>query len=256
MVITKEHLDIEKNHPLNDMQKGMIFEISRNDYLDPIYIAQMTFSIKNKLDIPIFLKAFKEVSKRHDSLRSSIQYDTSEHTYIQHIYKSSKIPTEIFDYQHMESNEKNEKFNLFLQNDVKNPFSFSIPPLMRLAIFCFDPEDYRIVWTRHHILMDGASVQTVLQELFSVYNMILHNNKISLPKAKTILEQDLYHEQLNINYASTYWTSKQPYYNEASFLPAASAKTNLPKRILSKKFEIFGERLDDLIKFDIFVRCC
>lgn len=242
-------LNIDKIYPLTDVQTGMLFEASRSDYAHPVYISQMVFSIEDAIEVPLFLKAFSVVLKRHEVLRLSIPFDSERQSFVQRIVNVVEMPHTFFDYTETIENKKLEKFNLFLRSDLEVPFDFEKPPLMRLVFFKLGDKNYRIVWTRHHILMGGSSVKAVVNELFSIYKALLNKEDIILPEPTPYEKSGDDQKRLNMHYAKRFWEKYLKDFPGAVSLPALLKNEKKLKKIESIYSALNKEEYNQLRKF-------
>jgi len=209
--------------PLSNTQKGVLFEILRDQASRQFYIVQMLLSIKHKIDSILFTKAFNIAINRHSVLRSAICIDLKD------INKSSllvqaqaSIPVAYYDYSAFGQADQVHAFDAFLDGDLKNPIDLSHAPLMRLTFFKFNDKNYSVVWTRHHILMDGASVELVIKEVFSIYCCLLENTK---PKLSKLIDNEIIHDYekyLITKSAKVFWQKIYHEYHDIGFVPVYS----------------------------------
>jgi hypothetical protein len=55
--------------------------------------------------------------------------------------------------------------NIFLEEDRQQGFNLKKPPLIRLTLIQLSPQKYYLIWTQHHIILDGWSSGLVIREL-------------------------------------------------------------------------------------------
>jgi amino acid adenylation domain-containing protein len=229
-----------------NIQKGIIFDALRSEYSSPTYIAQTIFHIKNFFYESIFLLAFAQVIERHTQLRSAFHNKNSHHEYYQYFYKHIKVPCENHDYGNMIESEKANRFALFLEKDINTGFDLSEPPLMRLAIFKFCEDEFRVVWTRHHILLDGESVKTIVHEILTYYRDKLNRKKISLRPPSHCIQNPLM--EYNNTDCQRYWQHAFHDCKNPAYLPEI-VKNASPKQLKRISIEILTDKYNRLRKF-------
>ena len=229
---------MEKNYTLTDIQAGMFFETLCSDYASPVYISQMLFSIHDVIDVSLFLQAFSVVLERHEVLRSGIHFDSKQQSFTQFIPDQIEMPHVFFDYVRMDEAKKLESFRAFLEEDIHHAFVLETPPLMRLAFFKLDNKNYRIVWTRHHILMGGASVKAVINEWLIVYKELLNSEKHFLAEAACYGKIYNPQESCNLSEAKQFWQKYLCSFAEAVSLPALLKGEKKTKEIKSHDCEL------------------
>jgi NRPS condensation-like uncharacterized protein len=59
-----------------------------------------------------------------------------------------------------------------LGDDRKQGFDLRVAPLVRFTVVKPDARGTRLVWTFHHILLDGRSIPLVLEDAFAAYQAL------------------------------------------------------------------------------------
>lgn len=239
-------MDILSRYHLSDIQQGILFE-NLKDPASSFYIVQMIFDFVKTVHLPAFVRAFELLIERHDPLRSAIIHDGGK--YVQAVFNEVKLPYFFNDYSKVELSDKKKIFNLFLQKDLLHPFDLAQPPLMRLACFKFSEKDYKIVWTRHHILMDGASVEKLIRELFTIYQHSIKNRTLQLTPPPVYAEGlALYHHQESES-EKRYWQVSLKNHGNSAFLPAELPENTAIKNTAHKTIYYEGNDYQKLLTF-------
>jgi hypothetical protein len=53
---------------------------------------------------------------------------------------------------------------------------------MRVALLQLSDQEYRMLWTSHHILFDGWSLPLLVEEFLSTYDSLLSGKNVQLQK--------------------------------------------------------------------------
>jgi len=80
---------------------------------------------------------------------------------------ASKVPLEQHDWRGVDPLEQDKRIKSFLVSDRASGFDFSQAPLMRLTVLRLADHSYQIVWSKHHLILDGWSAPLVLEEVFN-----------------------------------------------------------------------------------------
>jgi microcystin synthetase protein McyB len=159
--------DIEAAYPLSAMQQGMLFHhVSSGD--SAVDIMQLVASLHEDLQPARFRLAWECVVARHPVLRTSFRWTECEEP-LQEVHKEVAVPFEVLDWHDIPADEHPERIEAYLQADRQRGFNLSQPPLMRLTVVRLGQDHYKCIWTRHHIILDGGSYPTVLNEVFGLY---------------------------------------------------------------------------------------
>jgi len=167
-----------ETYPLSPLQEGMLFENLVNIGTD-VDIQQIICSIHERLDVGAFQRAWARVVQRHAVLRSKVEWaEISEPRQI--VIPEVSFKGECFDWKHLSTHEQEESLETYIQKDRAQGFDIGQVPLMRLAIFELGTEEYKFIWTFHHILMDGRAFPLILEEVFTFYEAFIENRDIEL----------------------------------------------------------------------------
>ena len=164
-------LSIQDEYSLTPLQQGMLFNNLRGEEMG-VDVEQIVCSLEERLDIETFKASWKRCVDCHPILRTSLQWERHAEP-VQRVHPSVDLPYEInTDLRKLSEAEAQRRLEAFLENDRRRGFDLKEAPLMRVTIFPLEEADYRIVWTFSHILLDGRSFTTILQEVFEQYEAL------------------------------------------------------------------------------------
>jgi hypothetical protein len=70
-------------------------------------------------------------------------------------------------------------FEQAIKNEVQEPFDLTNGPLFRAKLFVFDNNTNVLLLLFHHIIIDGWSIDIMLQDLNQIYSALINNKLIS-----------------------------------------------------------------------------
>ena len=231
---------------LTDVQKGILFEIKRfkgRSY----YINQELLYFNIRIDIFLLHKAFMQLTKRYEILRSAIIFE-SYHPSLG-IYQNVNLPFESYDYSSFDNDTKIKLFNSFLERDFATHIDITTAPLMRVSIFKFTENDYRVVWDIHHIIVDGASVSRIIKDLFAIYSALLKDEPYAAEKPVSYCDVSDYKNILDVSTAKKYWKQLLNNHDISSFLPCNSKKSIVSSKKNNNTVYVSGADYQQLIGF-------
>lgn len=157
----------EETFLLSPLQQGMLFHhlYARDSGID---IEQIVGRLCEQLDTDALSKAWHQVIKRHVVLRSSFRWEGLDQP-LQDVHHEVEIPFIVQDWRHLSADEQAQRLGNYLREDRQQGFVLDRPPAMRLALFQLSSREFDLVWTVHHILLDGRSFPIVLREVFDCY---------------------------------------------------------------------------------------
>jgi amino acid adenylation domain-containing protein/non-ribosomal peptide synthase protein (TIGR01720 family) len=159
--------NIEDIYPLSPLQQGILFHTLYAS--EPgTYFVQLGFSLRGPLDVPALVDCFQQVVDRNPILRSAFVWERLEKP-MQIVRERAKLPVEQIDLRALSAAEQAAAIGRYRESDRRKGFDLTRAPLLRLAVFRLADDDHAIVWSRHHLILDGWSLPLVLKELFTLY---------------------------------------------------------------------------------------
>ena len=155
---------IDDIYPLSPMQQGILF----HSLLAPeqaTYVNQLVATLAAP-DAARLEAAFRAAIPRHDILRTGFTPD--EAAPMQIVHRQAKLPVEILDWR-AQADGALAAFESWLAADRARGFDLAAPPLMRVALIRLTDDEWRLVWTRHHLLLDGWSTARLFADVLADY---------------------------------------------------------------------------------------
>ena len=159
--------DVDDIYPLSSMQQGLLFH-SLFDPTSGVYLEQLNFVIRGSLDPKRFSRAWAVVSTRHDMLRSAVAWEGLDEP-VHVIRRNARPPFAFEDLSELDADEAERRLEAYFEEDLRRGFDLAIGPLMRIVLFRHSAQIHRVVWTHHHLILDGWSVQLLLGEVWAAY---------------------------------------------------------------------------------------
>ncbi len=185
------------------MQQAMLF----HHQLAPesgVYVQQLVGSLHEELDVAVFQKAWEGIVARHQALRTAIRWQGLQEPQ-QDVYSQVELPFETQDWQHLSESAQNEQFEQYLKADSRKGFKLEQAPLMRLVLFQLGRDNYRFIWTYHHIIVDGRSRQVIVEEVFDLYESIRQGKDLSRTPSRPYQEYIDWLQQRDFSKSESYW---------------------------------------------------
>nr|MDQ3280052.1 condensation domain-containing protein [Acidobacteriota bacterium] len=158
--------------PLSPLQQGMLFH-AESDASSHAYHEQLAYRIDGPLDVAAFRRAWELVVERHDALRAAFVHRTSARP-LQVILKSRAPEFTVREAATLDE---------VLAEDRSRPFDLERDPLVRVMVVRVAPDEHLVVWSYHHILLDGWCVPIVLEEVLASYSAFVRGEQPRLEPA-------------------------------------------------------------------------
>ncbi|MEG2797867.1 MAG: condensation domain-containing protein, partial [Pseudomonas sp.] len=150
---------IEDLYPLSPMQQGMLFH-SAYDAGGGAYINQLRLTIDG-LDVERFGHCWQAVLERHEVLRARFVWEGQARA-LQAIQRSVQLPLTVLD-------QAPDDLDVLALEQREQGFDLHQAPLLRLMLVPLAAQRYELIYTSHHILMDGWSNAQLLGEVLQRY---------------------------------------------------------------------------------------
>lgn len=150
-------------YPLSPMQAGMLF----HNAFDPkgtSYTNQARIDIDG-LDADRFTMAWQTLMDRHEVLRTGFIHAAGKP--LQWVARDVPLPLTLRDERANPDQER--ALDALARQDLARGFDLTKPPLMRLTLVRVGERRHHLIWTRHHLLMDGWSTSLLMAEMLACY---------------------------------------------------------------------------------------
>ncbi|MCP3774858.1 amino acid adenylation domain-containing protein [Paenibacillus sp. MZ04-78.2] len=231
LVRQSENLGVVENvYPLTPMQKGMLFH-SLIDSASGAYFEQAAFELRGHLDIGAFVKSLEQLTERHDILRTNFYAQWQQP--LQLVFREKPVETVVRDIRGLNDQERCNSIDAFIQEDKARGLDLTCDALMRVTILRTGEERTRIIWSFHHILMDGWCLPLITKEVFDAYYALLERRQ---PARGALTPYSRYIEWLGEQEherAAAYWRNYLDGYEGQTVLlkdPGASASGTYRKQ--------------------------
>jgi NRPS condensation-like uncharacterized protein len=189
-----KEIEILKIYPLAPMQSAMLYQFWL-DSESTAYLSQIVCSLTGEIDIVLFERSLNILIKKYDVLRTIFLYEDLEEP-VQVVLKERATGIHFIDITHKSQEEKEKYLERFQENQEKIRFDLTKDLLIRASLIKTGLKSYRLVWSLHHILVDGWSLGIIFKDLIRIY--------ISLKRGESI-------ESWTVQHYSDYvdWLGKQ-----------------------------------------------
>ena len=130
-------------------------------------------------DVAALQGSLNELAARHESLRTSFTFEDGEP--VQVVAPRGELPLDVRDLGHA-STAAAQEFTRHVSASVSEPFDLTLAPLARAHLGLFGGAHSRLVLVVHHIIADGQSIRTLVDELGEIYRARLSGLPAILPE--------------------------------------------------------------------------
>lgn len=224
--VEEKSRNIDGIYRLSPTQEGLLFHtLYAPD--KGLYCVQFICRLRGKLDPVRFEEAWHQTVDRHDAVRALFTWERHEHP-LQVIRRSVRTPFSFLDSQESPGDDS-KALESFLDADRLKGFRLDEAPLMRVVLMSLGPKEHRLVWSFHHLLLDGWSQRILLSEVLARYDALGGNEPPKLPDAQRYGDFIGWLSRQDVRAAGSFWKAKLAGFREMTDLrlprpeePAAS----------------------------------
>ncbi|OPD17691.1 condensation domain-containing protein, partial [Clostridium botulinum] len=168
--------EIKNIYSLTPMQMGMLFHALKDEEPSS-YFEQSIFTLKGEIDLNIFERSFNKVIERYDILRTVFVYENVDKPK-QIVFKERKARIGYEDISKLSNESKENYIENFISKDKEKGFNLGKDLLIKISILKVEKDKYEVVWSFHHILMDGWCLNIIMNDFFNIYSQLQEEKSI------------------------------------------------------------------------------
>lgn len=195
--------NVEDILPLSGMQQGMLFHVlSEPD--SALYVEQAAWTLEGELEPVAFERAWRTAIARHPVLRTCFFGDLVDKP-LQVVRQQAPFPFVQDDWRKMPAVEQPQLLARSMEQERHAGFVLSRAPLLKVLAIRLDDRTWRIIWTWHHLILDGWSVALLLAEVFALYDAFRAGTVSDPPQARPYRDYLAWLQACDSTRAEEYW---------------------------------------------------
>ena len=208
---------IEDICDLTPLQQGMLFH-SLYTPDTTVYLIQLALTLEGRLDLDLLDEAWQQLAQRHAALRCAFLWERMERPF-QLVHKQVVLKPERMDWRDLDAAQQSRRLEEFLEEDRRKGFNLNKPPLMRLAHIDIGGGRSHLVWTFHHIILEGWSSSILLAELWRIYGALRAGNAPQLPASPSYVDYLRWIKAQDPVATENYWRQRLRGFNVPTRMP-------------------------------------
>jgi amino acid adenylation domain-containing protein/non-ribosomal peptide synthase protein (TIGR01720 family) len=166
-------------YPLTPTQTGMLFHgLSHRD--EGVYLQQLSFVLDGVADLATLGRAWQWVVDRTPALRSRVVWEGVAEP-LQMVLREAALPVTLLDWTALTEHQRRAELDRLRDADRAAGIDLAAAPLMRVVLARLSARRVRVLWTFHHVLLDGWSVFHVLGDVFAAHAALRHGETEPAP---------------------------------------------------------------------------
>ena len=163
--------NIEKIYDLSSMQEGMLYH-KLKDHNSTSYHIQIDWRLTGEVEVDKLKQAIQFLSRQFEVFRIAIVYSRISNAK-QVVLKDRNIEVAEYNLIKLNKNEQENEIEIIKLRDLKRGFDLQNDSLIRMYLIQEDKANIRIIWSFHHIILDGWCLNIVKNKLIDNYNCLI-----------------------------------------------------------------------------------
>lgn len=218
LTILENQFSVEDVYPLSSMQEGMLF----HSLLHPsttAYFEQKTVTLEGKVCVDSLRQSFELLIQKHDVFRTVFLHERQERP-LQVVLRQKELDFIYADVRSEIALQGEQEFlDQYRAADRERPFALHKGNTLRIHLLQTAIDRYTLIWSYHHILMDGWCMGLLWQEARKIYGDLLKHIQPAQENPTKYSTYISWQESLDLTDAKTFWKSYLSGVNQATELP-------------------------------------
>jgi hypothetical protein len=191
-------------YPLAPLQRGMLFHALAAPG-STMYVEQHRYGLAGDLDPAGFGAAWQAVCERHPVLRTGFDWQQVDQPR-QVVWSGVELPLAVDDWRGRPAPGHRARLRQLAAAERDRGFDLSQPPLFRLRLVRLGDRTWQLLWTYHHLVLDGWSAGVVRQDVATGYAALRRGEPPDVPAAPPYRDFVAWAGSLDLARARDHWT--------------------------------------------------
>lgn len=220
--------DAPATAPLTESQREIWLAAGQGSEADCAFNESLTLRLRGAANEDEVRLALEKAMARHDALRSTV--DPNEECL--RIAPSLTIQIPFVDLSALDAGEIRVIVDAKIEEEGRRPFDLAAGPLVRATLFRTAPDELALLFTGHHLVLDGWSANQLLDDMGRIYSGIV--KPASKPALDPVLPFSSYALKEQQESQSGAYTDNERYWVEtfAGRAPVLDLPTDRPRPAL------------------------
>jgi len=182
------------------------------------YFMQMVYTMRGALDATALRHAWQQVVNRHPILRTAFVWEGLDEP-LQIVRQQAALEWAQEDVRGLSRVEQEEMLEAYLKADRQKGFELSQAPLMRCALIGRAEDEHTLIWSYHHLLLDGWCLSLIIREVSFLYDAICRGREAGLPPTRPYRDYIAWLQRRDMAQTESFWRRALEGYTAPARLP-------------------------------------
>jgi amino acid adenylation domain-containing protein/thioester reductase-like protein/non-ribosomal peptide synthase protein (TIGR01720 family) len=224
--------NVKDIYPLSSMQEGMLFH-ALADREPAAYFEQNVLSVHGCPDVNLLEESFNRLIERHDIFRTVFLYEKTARP-LQIVMREQRARLRAENVACLPEDEANAFVAEFRVEDKRRGFDLKKDMPIRLSVIKTGVDSCKLIWSFHHIIMDGWCLGIVLKELLEIYASLREDRPPELGVVYPYSDYIRWLAEQDREEAASYWQKHLDGYAGQASLPGRNSAPAKEKYTLAE----------------------
>ena len=192
---------IDDVYELSPLQQGILFHCLAAPASD-LYLITVEYTLEGQLDEAALIRAWQGLSERNGVLRTSFNWQVAEKP-LQIVHRGGPVEVDRQDWRGRAETDRMREHEALVSGQ-RASIRLDAAPLWRVALVRAAEQRWHLVWTFHHVILEGWSAALLLKQLAALYR-IECGRGAALPEVLPYRTYILWTQQQDVTVAEAYW---------------------------------------------------
>src|SRR5581483_1238875 len=208
---------VEDIYPLTPLQAGMLFH-SLVDTDSAAYLDQFRMRLSGVPDARALGLACQRVVDRTPALRSAVVWEGVDQP-LQIVHRQATVSIRYADWRGLSEQQQDQELARVAAQELAAGMDLTVAPLLRLVIATLPDDEVALVWTSHHVMLDGWSQGQIVAEIREQHTAITLDRTPVLPTRRPFRDYLHWLSEQDQQLAEQYWRTVLAGFDAPTRLP-------------------------------------
>ena len=211
--------NIEAIYTLSPMQQAFLWHSLQHPDAGLLHVR---CRLRGDLDPALLKQAWERTLSRHPALRTSVHWQNVKEP-LQVVSRQVVLPWQQYDWRNDDGRENiqgQQALSDFLQQDCDRGFDLTQAPILRISLIQRTDRDYELIWSCHHLMLDGWSSALVLNEVLDRYAALYQKQPRTFRLVRPYQDYIRWLKQQETDPAAVFWRNSLKGCKTIASLPA------------------------------------
>lgn len=170
----------------NSLHQGLVYHYLKQGQNDDAYIMQSHYQYLEEINCSFYKKAWEMARIKYPSLRLNFKVLKEVHQ----VFKSSSSPLDWNFFDICDSNDKKGEVDDIIKSDRETRYNLETGDLFRIYLIKEEERKYSMVFSYHHIIIDGWSIPILIAFVHQAYKSLLNGEVPGMEDSITLTSAD------------------------------------------------------------------